>query len=492
MPPPPSGPPGGMPPPPNGAPGGADGVWGTPPSAQDTAGGGNGGKEPTTNLEWEDGKVRCVITTYKPGRSGPAGAVPMRGPKRTTKEAALQDQEKLLEAYRSGGDAEARRVQRLLGSSPSGGGGGAEPSANDGGGIWGDQGLNPGEQQDQRDDYQGSDNEDDRRYDDDDYGDGDRWDDEQLDDTEGGRRAFEGGGTESLFEPEEPQLQDVKGQTLRLWGAPSPLPPATNVWGDVASQFEWVPPQLWQALTGRLGFNEPTPLQGVGLPAILAGKDVVVEGPSHEGKSDLISIALAARMMAARPPPKPHTPGPDAQLLPAVLILTGTQESAGAIARRLWDLSKALNTNLETLVLADGESVQVQIGHIQRQPFDIVIAEPGRLMEVMDTGALSMQCVGMLFLDEVEFTLTRGEEVYQLMEAKDLPAPESRQVVVLGRGIPGDAVQPLRNWLRPPPDVVGIHVAPQGRGGGGGGGVIGMRPGEDRGGDGGEDDWKSW
>ncbi|MTD39515.1 ATP-dependent RNA helicase DbpA [Erwinia sp. CPCC 100877] len=143
----------------------------------------------------------------------------------------------------------------------------------------------------------------------------------------------------------------------------------------------------------ELGYLSMTPVQAAALPAILAGKDVRVQAKTGSGKTAAFGLGLLQRIDAGRF---------DTQ----ALVLCPTRELADQVANELRRLARAI-PNIKTLALYGGVPFGAQRDSLAHAPH-IVVATPGRLLDHLKKGTLSLDALQTLVLDEADRMLDMG------------------------------------------------------------------------------------
>ena len=149
-------------------------------------------------------------------------------------------------------------------------------------------------------------------------------------------------------------------------------------------------PRLVETLK-RHNFVNPTEVQENTIPVALEGKDVIVRAKTGTGKTLAFLIPIKQR----------SKPGP----YPEAIVLAPTRELALQIA----DVAKKLNSspNHGIAVVYGGASINVQIQDLRRNP-DIIIGTPGRVIDLIERGALNLEKIKFLVLDEADTMLDMG------------------------------------------------------------------------------------
>ena len=158
-----------------------------------------------------------------------------------------------------------------------------------------------------------------------------------------------------------------------------------------------VPPRLLQRLTD-MGIKKPTPIQKEAIPEAITGRDVMGLAQTGTGKTLAFSLPLVAQMLnnnSSRPKPK-SVRG---------LVLAPTRELANQIAVELRTLTEG--TPIGTMVVVGGKNIQTQTNKL-KSGTDLLVATPGRLLDLMERRALTLSDTTFLVLDEADLMLDMG------------------------------------------------------------------------------------
>ena len=156
-------------------------------------------------------------------------------------------------------------------------------------------------------------------------------------------------------------------------------------------------PALVQAATA-LGITAPTPIQAQAIPGVLRGVDVLGLAQTGSGKTAAYALPLLQRLQEGRV----HTPR-----RVRALILVPTRELAAQVGEVMRSLAQHLPQPLKLAVVYGGVSINPQMMHL-RGGADVVIATPGRLLDLVDHNALKLASVAHLVLDEADRLLDLG------------------------------------------------------------------------------------
>lgn len=156
-----------------------------------------------------------------------------------------------------------------------------------------------------------------------------------------------------------------------------------------------VPTELADVLT-PLGITSPTPIQAATLPDSLAGRDVLGRGRTGSGKSYAFLLPTAARLVNGRAASARR---------PRSLVLAPTRELAGQLAESFEPLSTA--TGLSTATVFGGVGQNPQVKALQRG-LDVLVACPGRLLDLMGQGHADLSEIEILIIDEADHMADMG------------------------------------------------------------------------------------
>lgn len=163
----------------------------------------------------------------------------------------------------------------------------------------------------------------------------------------------------------------------------------------------------------ELGYLSMTPVQAAALPAILAGQDVRVQAKTGSGKTAAFGLGLLQHI--------------DVTLFQTQsLVLCPTRELADQVAGELRRLARFL-PNTKILTLCGGQPFGAQRDSLQHAPH-IIVATPGRLLDHLQKGTVSLDALTTLVMDEADRMLDMGfsEAIDEVIRF----APESRQTLL--------------------------------------------------------------
>jgi ATP-dependent RNA helicase RhlE len=198
-------------------------------------------------------------------------------------------------------------------------------------------------------------------------------------------------------------------------------------------------PELLRA-TADAGYTTPTPIQAATIPVALRGQDVI--GCAQTGTGKTAAFCLPALQLAHA------VSGEKASL--HTLILTPTRELAAQINESLATYGKHLD--LWHTVIFGGVSEKPQIAELQRG-VDILVATPGRLLDLMQRGLVRLDKVKFFVLDEADRMLDMGfiNDVKKVVKA----LPAQRQTLFFSATMPA-AIRQLANGLVKNAELVAV------------------------------------
>lgn len=150
--------------------------------------------------------------------------------------------------------------------------------------------------------------------------------------------------------------------------------------------------ELLRAVTEK-GYDTPTPIQAKAIPAVLSGRDVLAGAQTGTGKTAAFVLPVLQRLHAAK------------GALPRALVLSPTRELTAQIADNAKSYGKY--KNIHSIVIFGGVSEKPQIDALRRG-CDLVIATPGRLLDLVEQGVADLSAIETLVLDEADRMLDMG------------------------------------------------------------------------------------
>ena len=228
-----------------------------------------------------------------------------------------------------------------------------------------------------------------------------------------------------------------------------------------------------QILAGvaTLGFNAPTPVQAAAIPAVLAGKNVVASAQTGTGKTAAFMLPTLQRIAVEKPggAEKPDAKERNAaaehnaaagrgakrgdarrgstkrNAYPRALIITPTRE----LAAQIDDVAKSVcaSTGQQAVIVTGGARYKHQITALQKG-CDVLVATPGRLIDLLDKKHTSLENIQVLVLDEADRMLDMGfwPSVRRIMEQ----LPKAHQTLLFSATLPASITSTIDALLKDP------------------------------------------
>lgn len=189
----------------------------------------------------------------------------------------------------------------------------------------------------------------------------------------------------------------------------------------------------------KKGFNTPTPIQANVIPHALEGKDIIGVAQTGTGKTLAFGIPIIQRIAL--------TKGQG-------LIVVPTRELALQVEQSLSNISKELG--LRTAVIIGGSSQVLQVRQLKTRPH-LVIATPGRLVDLMNQGKYSLREINSITLDEADRMLDVGflPQIKLILKT----APKERQTMLFSATMPSSIASLADTFMKAPHKT---EIAPQG------------------------------
>jgi ATP-dependent RNA helicase RhlE len=183
----------------------------------------------------------------------------------------------------------------------------------------------------------------------------------------------------------------------------------------------------------KAGFTEPTPIQMGAIPPALLGRDVLGCAQTGTGKTAAFVIPMIERLATM---PKGH---------PLALILAPTRELAIQTQEAIDKFGRSRRVFATTVV--GGADMNAQVRGLRQRP-EIIVATPGRLLDHMWNGTISLTSIKILVLDEADRMLDMGfaPQINQILQA----IPEQRQTLLFSATMPADLNDLARASVKDP------------------------------------------
>ena len=206
-------------------------------------------------------------------------------------------------------------------------------------------------------------------------------------------------------------------------------------------------PALLQAMTEK-GYKAPTAIQAEAIPVILQGRDIVGSAQTGSGKTAAFALPVLHKLAL--------TPVSSTRRLVRALVLVPTRELAVQVGEDLTSLAKYLPQRIKVAVVFGGVSINPQMMNL-RGSADIIVATPGRLIDLIERNALTLDAVTTLVLDEADrlLELGFGEELGRILAL----LPAQRQNLFFSATFP-PATEALASSMLTDPQRIEVHAAP--------------------------------
>jgi len=193
-------------------------------------------------------------------------------------------------------------------------------------------------------------------------------------------------------------------------------------------------PALLKVLS-ELDYQDPTPIQAAAIPPALAGRDLLGQAATGSGKTLAFGLPLLQRALE-------EGAGGEGRRLRG-LVLAPTRELASQIAEALRDIARLLPGRLKISVAFGGVSINPQLMGL-RGGCDVLVATPGRLLDLVEHNAVRFEALQLLVLDEADRLLDMGfaDELRRILAL----LPARRQSLFFSATFP-PAVQALADGL---------------------------------------------
>ncbi|GAB4828299.1 DEAD-box ATP-dependent RNA helicase 52 [Ancistrocladus abbreviatus] len=184
----------------------------------------------------------------------------------------------------------------------------------------------------------------------------------------------------------------------------------------------------------RCKYVKPTPIQRHAIPMAVAGRDLMACAQTGSGKTAAFCFPIISGIL------KSHLSRPTSQrggrkVYPVALILSPTRE----LSCQIHDEAKkfAYQTGVKVLVAYGGAPMYQQLRNLERG-VDILVATPGRLVDMIERGKISLSMIRYLALDEADRMLDMGFEpqIRKIVQQLDMPLPGARQTMLFSATFP--------------------------------------------------------
>ena len=199
---------------------------------------------------------------------------------------------------------------------------------------------------------------------------------------------------------------------------------------------------IWSAVRSE-GYESPTPIQAQAIPFALEGRDIMASAQTGSGKTAAFLLPTLQRLTK-----RSEKPGKG----PRALVLTPTRELAAQVEKNALAYAKNMRW-FRTVSIVGGASFGYQTRALSK-PVDLIVATPGRLMDLMQSGKVDFARLEVLILDEADRMLDMGfiDDIETIVEA----TPTDRQTLLFSATWDG-AVGKLARKLTKNPEIIEVE-----------------------------------
>ncbi len=192
------------------------------------------------------------------------------------------------------------------------------------------------------------------------------------------------------------------------------------------------------AVVDELGYTQPSPIQAQSISPLVEGRDLLGQAATGTGKTAAFALPMLERLADLRPERERGS-------APFGLILAPTRELALQVSEAVTRYGSHLGARVVTVY--GGAPVGPQLRSLH-QGVDVVVATPGRAIDLLTRGALKLDDLEMVVLDEADEMLDMGfvEDIETLLDS----TPDTRQVVLFSATIPRRIETLAQKYLREP------------------------------------------
>lgn len=198
-------------------------------------------------------------------------------------------------------------------------------------------------------------------------------------------------------------------------------------------------------------YKVPTPVQKYSIPIVMGGRDLMACAQTGSGKTGGFLFPILSQAFITGPSAIPANAaggyGRQRKAYPTSLILAPTRE----LVSQIYDESRkfAYRSWVRPCVVYGGADIGSQLRQIERG-CDLLVATPGRLVDLIERGRISLQNIKYLVLDEADRMLDMGFEpqIRRIVEGEDMPSVQHRQTLMFSATFPRDIQMLARDFLK--------------------------------------------
>ncbi|WZH44529.1 ATP-dependent RNA helicase DED1 [Fusarium acuminatum] len=198
-------------------------------------------------------------------------------------------------------------------------------------------------------------------------------------------------------------------------------------------------------------YKVPTPVQKYSIPIVMGGRDLMACAQTGSGKTGGFLFPILSQAFINGPSAVPANAasqfGRQRKAYPTSLILAPTRE----LVSQIFEESRkfAYRSWVRPCVVYGGADIGSQLRQIERG-CDLLVATPGRLVDLIERGRISLQNIKYLVLDEADRMLDMGFEpqIRRIVEGEDMPSVQDRQTLMFSATFPRDIQMLARDFLK--------------------------------------------
>lgn len=200
------------------------------------------------------------------------------------------------------------------------------------------------------------------------------------------------------------------------------------------------------ARLAELKYQQPTPIQAQAIPSVLAGRDLIAGANTGSGKTATFALPMLQKLRANISSSSKSSKGNYV----TGLILVPTRELAKQVADSIKSYAVHFNGEIKTVAVFGGVSVNTQMLTL-RGGTDILVATPGRLLDLISSNAIKLDRVNTLVLDEADRMLSLGfaEELTALLAL----TPTKKQILLFSATFPEQVKSLTQELLNNPIEI---------------------------------------
>ncbi|KAM5559109.1 DEAD-box ATP-dependent RNA helicase 37 [Rosa sericea] len=243
--------------------------------------------------------------------------------------------------------------------------------------------------------------------------------------------------TEQPLEQENTGINFDAYEDIPVETSGSDVPPPVNTFAEI---------DLGDALNlniRRCKYVRPTPVQRHAIPISLAGRDLMACAQTGSGKTAAFCFPIISGIMQGQYAQRPRGAR---TVYPLALILSPTRELSCQIHEETRKFS--YQTGVKVVVAYGGAPINQQLRELERG-VDILVATPGRLVDLLERARVSLQMIQYLALDEADRMLDMGFEpqIRKIVEQMDMPPPGLRQTMLFSATFPKEIQRLASDFL---------------------------------------------